>query len=116
LVELAKENKNLKARIEKILKESDLDSYLISVPHQMVAIVYRAFEGAWETASHPGLLDRDPTEILREYFYGCKGEVLARSVRLMKSRKGPWKVLVDSWKREYLGEPGTAARSFRLLA
>lgn len=106
----------------------------------VVGLVDRAFRGAWEKADHAGLLYtaskdvalvrkarrpvlaaqalryRDPTDVLREYHYGRKRESQTnRIINLAKTRRHIYDRLLKSWTRTYLGEPGAAAREFRLL-
>jgi hypothetical protein len=100
-----------------------------------VGLVDRALRGAWEAAGRPGLIYRaapesalyraigetpppavryrDPSDVFREYTYGQHTKALIEHILRMKP---PYrKILQESWARTYLGEPGAAAREFRLI-
>jgi len=102
---------------------------------RVVALVDRAFRGAWDVAGHPGMYSasrdvaalretapprlryRDPHDVLREHLYGRHREALTKHILLMKKwQPDLFQLLFESWKRDYLGEPGAAAAAFQFVA
>lgn len=104
----------------------------------VVGFVDRAFRGAWDAAGHPGLIYtcskavalqvrrglrpspktryRDPSDVLDEYLYGRRRQPLSAHVSQVRKTQPPvWDLIFNAWQRLYLGEPGAAAKEFRLL-
>ena len=104
----------------------------------VVGLVDRAFRGAWEKADHAGLLYaasknvallhkagrpippslryREPADVLREYHYGPNREPqINRILQTRKTRPSIYDLLLKSWERTYLGDPGAAAKEQRLI-
>lgn len=77
----------------------------------IICLVQRAFQGAWEHFGHPGLLDKDPQDIYREYLYG---QTESRKVIHDVLQKNPslYDFLLKELEALYLGEPGAATKAF----
>lgn len=155
LVVLAQRDTDLRSRIVEILSEdAGIGAYLEAVQENgwniqqatVVALVDRAFRGAWEAAGHPGVIYaasadvaalrharlpippairyRDPRDVCREYRSREADKRLAdgfRELHLPDQHANTlgvqsviWPSLVAALKSNYLGEPGAAARRFRL--
>lgn len=76
---------------------------------EMMLLVYRAFDGAWERYGLAGL--REPQDISRQYLYGKKRSAM----KAAKRHREIYPKLVEFWKKIYLGKCGAAARAFHLI-
>lgn len=145
LVVLRKSDSRIDNRIREILSEdAELLPYINFVAEQnwnpdpglIVALVDRSFRGAWESSNHPGLIYavspnvasykkaglnpppfirfRDPQKVFNKYLYRDSKFWESKKALILKRR-----YLFDShieWaKQTFLGEPGEAARYYRLL-
>jgi hypothetical protein len=114
--------RRVRRRIKEIWKQDDaLKAYVGRRPEAeydalIVALVHRAFQGAWEVAGHPGLLTdgRPPVEWLRKYLYGSVRRQRALLRRLRENHPGEYLGQLLAWGRDFLTIPGRAARSLGL--
>lgn len=113
---------DLKELRRQISKDFGLDPvysrFLEEKPDALVlSLVHRAFLGAWEIFDHPGFLKADPKTVFNQYLYR-KRRITPITNRLRIAAQDPEfydQMTMKPLERLYLGEPGTAAKAFRLI-
>lgn len=126
LVFLGQKDKEIQTQIKKVVKEdkelrgycnltaSDSNRYRQQV--FTIALVHRAFRGAWEAFGHPSLLETHPQDVFRQYLYGQRTEkIKAFFSTLAKKFPDLYQSVWDVRVRLYLGHPGAAAKEFHLI-
>jgi hypothetical protein len=114
-------------RMDRVLSEHSIYDY-VTAHHSragdtaarhalIVALIHRAFQGAWERAGYAGLLaqKRPPVEWLRKYLYGRHHRRASEFLRWLRQvHPADYFLQLLAWGRDFLSEPGRAARSLGL--
>lgn len=80
----------------------------------IICLVDYAFAGAWETYGYPGLLNRSPQDIFRDYLYGKKQRPSAQLLKNCEAEDR--QKILDCWVEMYLSDaPGAAAKGLGLI-
>ena len=125
LVILSREDSILKRRISKILAllrtDPRANRYLASIPEEnetlfeeaaMVCLVYWAFYGEWDKCGIAPL--RAPRDIRDQYLRMRRLEPRVSQLRAAKGYPDIWDEVLKRWCYLYLGNPGSAAKTFHL--
>jgi hypothetical protein len=117
-----KELKRSTSNVFDLSKDFDLSLFIWKVLGEkpdalVVSLVHRAFLGAWKVFGHAGLLKANPKRVFNQYLYR-KQRITPITNRLQIAAQDPDfydKMTMKPWERLYLGEPGAAAKAFKLI-